>query len=551
MHALRIHHFRARYRLPPHGVGERRRLDTILTSALGEAMDAALVGFPLGPSEELCIRHLQVPVRLRLDRTDGVLAAEWGEAVVSAIRSAPCLPGPATAAAAAPPVEVVRYHSRGHALFDISARLVVGDRRRVWAWRQLDLWRAGETVTDAEAVREWVRTLVREPGWVVPVLKWLAETHRLEALARRLEGSHWLSLAAAALEFNGVPLTWKDLTGTAGSDHREHGVGPTSPTWTSGAISQPQTATLLDRIVPRILRDSWIAKALPIHRVGSPGAPGWAALALLESDPGWAIRTPGEWIPLLRRMTEAPGRTLLPVASKDPSIPREVPATLSPPSATPDPPDLRNVEWADRDAHVHDRDDTATWKSAEADEPPEAIAEDIRRRGRTRFGGLLFLLNLLPAVGIPGRLATVFPAFGVREVLYWLGLRLVGELGYDSEEVRDDPAILGFAGWVPGAARPEEAAWEVQDTEGIGSLAREVVRELERLLPPTESESEPESATRLRTVCLREAEVVADPGWIEVRFRLKDVSTDLRRVGLDLDPGYLPWLGVVMRFAYE
>jgi hypothetical protein len=28
------------------------------------------------------------------------------------------------------------------------------------------------------------------------------------------------------------------------------------------------------------------------------------------------------------------------------------------------------------------------------------------------------------------------------------------------------------------------------------------------------------------------------------------VSTVVRRAGLDLDPGYRPWLGVVVRFRY-
>jgi hypothetical protein len=29
------------------------------------------------------------------------------------------------------------------------------------------------------------------------------------------------------------------------------------------------------------------------------------------------------------------------------------------------------------------------------------------------------------------------------------------------------------------------------------------------------------------------------------------VSTDIRRAALDLDPGFLPWLGVVIKFTYE
>ena len=52
-------------------------------------------------------------------------------------------------------------------------------------------------------------------------------------------------------------------------------------------------------------------------------------------------------------------------------------------------------------------------------------------------------------------------------------------------------------------------------------------------------------------ICRRPAEVAADPGWIEVRYSLNDVSTEIRRVGLDLDPGFVPWLGVVLKFVYE
>jgi hypothetical protein len=31
---------------------------------------------------------------------------------------------------------------------------------------------------------------------------------------------------------------------------------------------------------------------------------------------------------------------------------------------------------------------------------------------------------------------------------------------------------------------------------------------------------------------------------------LDDVDFDVRMAGLDLDPGWIPWLGVVVRFIY-
>ena len=54
----------------------------------------------------------------------------------------------------------------------------------------------------------------------------------------------------------------------------------------------------------------------------------------------------------------------------------------------------------------------------------------------------------------------------------------------------------------------------------------------------------------LLSVCRRHAVIHADPGWIDVDLRLDEVSVDVRRAGLDLDPGYLPWLGCVVRFRY-
>ena len=51
-------------------------------------------------------------------------------------------------------------------------------------------------------------------------------------------------------------------------------------------------------------------------------------------------------------------------------------------------------------------------------------------------------------------------------------------------------------------------------------------------------------------VCRRRAEIVFDPGWLEVRFPFDEVSVELRRAAIDLDPDWLPWLGVVVRFVY-
>ncbi len=49
----------------------------------------------------------------------------------------------------------------------------------------------------------------------------------------------------------------------------------------------------------------------------------------------------------------------------------------------------------------------------------------------------------------------------------------------------------------------------------------------------------------------RDGLVVVAPGWVDVVLAAAEVDVDVRRAGLDLDPGFVPWLGTVVRFLYE
>ncbi|WP_438310471.1 hypothetical protein ACSHWO_07040 [Streptomyces sp. HUAS TT3] len=51
-------------------------------------------------------------------------------------------------------------------------------------------------------------------------------------------------------------------------------------------------------------------------------------------------------------------------------------------------------------------------------------------------------------------------------------------------------------------------------------------------------------------VARRRGRVVAEAGWIEVVLAAGDADPRLRRAGLDLDPGWVGWLGAVVRYRY-
>jgi hypothetical protein len=166
----------------------------------------------------------------------------------------------------------------------------------------------------------------------------------------------------------------------------------------------------------------------------------------------------------------------------------------------------------------------------------------VRRQASTSFGGLLFLLGVVDDLGLPAEMST-HPDLArrlTRWVLHQLALTLV-------PAEADDPAVLAFVGLPPETEPPwlhEEPA-TVTEAVVIAAYAarvREAVRERLNRRDPDEA---------LQFVCHRHAVIVADPGWIEVHFALTDVSVEIRRAALDLDPDYLPWLGVVVKFVYE
>jgi hypothetical protein len=113
----------------------------------------------------------------------------------------------------------------------------------------------------------------------------------------------------------------------------------------------------------------------------------------------------------------------------------------------------------------------------------------------------------------------------------------------------DDPAALAFAGLAPGSRPPslDEPEPLVCERAAVAALRAAVVAHLHAALKAGDEHRE----AVLTRICRRPAEILADPGWIEVRYPLSTLSTQVRRAGLDLNPDWLPWLGVVVRLGYE
>lgn len=182
----------------------------------------------------------------------------------------------------------------------------------------------------------------------------------------------------------------------------------------------------------------------------------------------------------------------------------------------------------------------------EAERPREAGAP--AEGAPTEFAGLVFLLGAAAAAGIPFR-PQEDPALAGRPIRWVLSL-----LGRAIVPVApDDPALLALCGLEPGRAHvsldgPEPTPAERRRLLCRAHRWRRAAADRLRLAGAPPGQTDGELVARLAG---RPGHIVADPGWIEVVLPIGCVDTTIRRAGLDLDPGWVPWLGVVVEYRYE
>lgn len=525
METLRIDRLEARYRLPLSRREESGRLDRALRLVMDEALERALerLGYPL--HEEICIREVHAPVRLRLSADEEEMALAWSLALARSL-------GEAVREGRSD--QVVRYGSRIQALVDFAAGAARGDLRRAWAWEQLGFGPVSEALSMEEAARALQETLLRESASIVPVLRALAGRDLLGRLAARLSAAAWIALAEEALQVANVSV---DL----GAAILPRGSGTPVEDLTAPELRRVRRAVRLSPLGRIALREPALLQEVRAA---------WVVLALLDADPG-----------LLRLFSSAGVRAL-------------VEAVLHRKDLR-DPKDLKDLEdredREDQKAKKAKKEgkvpfttavtsssstDSGTGTASEAGAVPGTTAADLaasaepsadlplvpRQIGETARGGLLFLISVMDGLGLPDEIAEAFRERSFRWSLHRLALIL-------APLAPEDPAALAFAGLPPDSEVPFEEPAEPSpvEQEALAGWAGRIVAELRERLP---WEDLPD-ALLLDRITRRSARIAADPGWLDVHLALADVSTDLRRARLDLDPGYVPWLGVVLRFLYD
>lgn len=148
---------------------------------------------------------------------------------------------------------------------------------------------------------------------------------------------------------------------------------------------------------------------------------------------------------------------------------------------------------------------------------------------QTRSAGLFFLVSLLSRLGIDTALREQ-PGLIEREFALKLIHRTAALLGIS----RDDPAVAGLP--------PLSTGLEFEGADRAVAV---------RWSRSMRGSCVTGAAMTLRALVRRSGRVTATPTHIDVLFDHRQADVRIRRAGLDVDPGWVPWFGRVVHFHYR
>lgn len=517
MDDLRIQRMRARYRLSPEQTSAKPRLDTIMRAMAGDILADSLASLGIGAHEEVCIDRLHHRGTIDLDAPDEEVAVAWASSITHALRERLERGGSG----------VVRFRSLEHAIADLAISAARGEVSRAWAWKKLGLWRGpiGAGGDRSVACRELVIALKARPRAIVFVLIAAAKAGLASKLRSMLSAEDARVLAQVLVASRGGSL--EQLR----AEEPPETFAPAA--WASRLLGSLIFRTVGTELFLRAAQRQedvahaelyLLASSFEVEPVVSKRRAG--ELAVLLREPKML-----EWVAVLAKNLRAPSPSPAPSSA---SSSRTAAATKPSPAPSSKFSPKRELD-ADLDL------DPELDPAAPATEDAEPV--DLQERGFTRAGGLLFLHHILRDLQLADAIAAdeVFAPRTLKGVMHLLALTLLPLEPHD-------PAALAFAGFAPESAvavlaDPPASRGESERLEHYATL---IVERLAALLP----DRDPSRDRLLASVCKRRAQIAADPAWIEVHLELEEVSTELRRAGLDLDLGWVPWIGASVRFIY-
>jgi hypothetical protein len=488
----------------------RRTFDRVLAAmverALGDQLDRA--GLPPG---EWYLNRLDVRVHLDALQDDPATARAWAEQLMAALREA-------LASGAA-----LHFPGPADALADLIAECALDRFEHAWAWRQAGLVARDVQTAPLDAV---LAALAARPELALAAVTAAVRMASVPAVHRLFGAPGWVALARTVLAANAASPSLPAVEGAPAAHAARH------DTKAAAVVAGRAGAVVASSVLARRLTRSRL-------RPDQQTAVAWAVLCVADADPAVLPRAiaPAVITQVAAALT-APATTASarPTAAEAPDAPASVVPGASAGPHTAPPPPLPPPEPAEADAPTAGKPQPATARRGQSPEPGEAGAP-------TAWGGLLFLIATADDADIPGELFDdELAARPLAWVLHAIALDVV-------PATAGDPAALAFAG-LPPSAEPPSLAWRAATDAERGRIAGHARRWVTVTAARLDPDGRDDPAAVVRRIARRPGRVIAERSWIDVELSLDEVDVDVRRAGLDVDPGWVGWLGSVVRFRY-
>ncbi len=517
---------------PRSWTGEEREAKAIVADMVDRRLQRAMSEVSV-PEGEWCLRRIVVEVEPSgavRPRSRWVDSEAWSQALARAVQRAIATGGD----------DVVYYRDLREALVDLVTGCVTGRTERAWAWHQVGLVDHDSSISQSEGSPTGagvVAALSPHPELALGVVIEVADAGGLASLDRALDIHGWRAIVGLVGGPALVDAAGREPGSTPGLGRGRQATRDADPSRASEIVATSHLASAVATSPLRLDQDRRRA-------VG--------ALCLLEAAPHLALTD--DLSPGLDRLLDAVAEEL---AGAEPSVrPPSAAGPMTPvegdeADAGPTEGEITRPGEARRPTYpapaVTDPSPSSvavpSVEAAPSDRPaPDPTSHNLTRSGAvaSEWAGLLFLLGVIDRLGLVERLPAQLAQRPIRWVLYHLAAAMV--------PLPDgDPARRAFCGMSAtsgslGGHRPPTLA----EADALDRLASEVRAPVQEAAV---------AAARSRTaattdLCRRHGLVVVDPGWVEVHLPLSSVEPWVRAGGLDLDPGWLPWLGVVVRIVY-
>ena len=498
--------------------------------AFAEQDSADVVGRVVSDEEWLLIRRLPLHVRWDTHTAATEVGHVWLQALQQAVQQA---------ASAPDPLNVLRYRVWRHGLADLLYRSALGEVDRQWAWQRMGLVDR-EGLPASEALQQGALALLNEPDLIWPVLHHglQAEDHTgaFTAMARCVPSSMWTRWLQAAPQSSG----WMRAL-HASVVQASHVDDDQATSIAANERDNPaQPATAIDATNADAIEGHVHAQALLSWGHWHPQLAQqlgdvltvWLA-ALVWRDTGSASAA-SRRLAAVRHAWQQAAQVAVMAPTRQSS---RAPSAASPWAKDANKQAASSSQTASAHADamqpsMHQAEQTA---SAPHTLPEAPALPDPDHTLLTAWAGALFFLRLLAA---PDVLSTLHAQAGVRLDDPGDTTALVQAVAMALRVPIDDPVM---------SVMTAGQAWQ-EITPITQAAANRLVAQWAQWLDETLPDA-PEP--RLQWVCQRPGRLQIEPGWIELHLDMDQIDTRLRRVGLDVDPGWVPFIGAVVRICYD